>query len=221
LDGLPRLDLPSIERTPVASPTWIEEVAQRPSQNLRPDATAELTRALGERILVIDGAMGTMIQGYQLDEVQYRGERFASYDGDLKGNNDLLSLTQPALIREIHTAYLAAGADLICTNTFNGTRISQADYGLQDICYELNVAAARLAREAVDDFNDTERPRYVVGSLGPTSKTASISPDVNDPGARNVSYDQLVTAYLEEANGLVDGGADILLIETIVDTLNA
>jgi 5-methyltetrahydrofolate--homocysteine methyltransferase len=191
------------------------------SQLIRPDASAELTRALGERILVIDGAMGTMIQGYQLDEAQYRGDRFASYDGDLKGNNDLLSLTQPHLIREIHTAYLEAGADLICTNTFNGTRISQADYGLQDICYELNLAAATLAREAVDAFGDTERPRYVVGSLGPTSKTASISPDVNDPGARNVTYDQLVTAYLEEANGLVDGGADILLIETIFDTLNA
>jgi len=188
---------------------------------LRPDATAELTRALGERILVIDGAMGTMIQGYQLDEAQYRGDRFASYDRDLKGNNDLLSLTQPELIREIHTAYLEAGADLICTNTFNGTRISQADYGLEDICYELNVAAARLAREAVDTYGDTERPRYVVGSLGPTSKTASISPDVNDPGARNVTYDELVAAYLEEANGLVDGGADVILVETIFDTLNA
>jgi 5-methyltetrahydrofolate--homocysteine methyltransferase len=191
------------------------------SPNLRPDATADLARAMSERILVIDGAMGTMIQGYRLEEEQYRGERFADYEGDLKGNNDLLSLTQPDLIREIHTAYLEAGADLICTNTFNGTRISQADYGLQDLCYELNVAAARLAREAVDAFGDTERQRYVVGSLGPTSKTASISPDVNDPGARNVTYDQLVAAYLEEANGLVDGGADVLLVETIFDTLNA
>ncbi len=188
---------------------------------LRPDATAELTRALSERILVIDGAMGTMIQGYGLSEADFRGDRFADYEGDLKGNNDLLSITQPDLIREIHTAYLDAGADLVCTNTFNGTAISQADYGLQSLCYELNVAAARVAREAVDAVSTPERPRYVVGSLGPTSKTASISPEVNDPGARNVSYDQLVAAYLEAANGLVDGGADILLVETIFDTLNA
>ncbi|HEY3016186.1 MAG TPA: methionine synthase [Nocardioides sp.] len=188
---------------------------------LRPDATAELTRALNERILVIDGAMGTMIQGYGLSEADFRGDRFADYEGDLKGNNDLLSITQPDLIREIHTAYLDAGADLVCTNTFNGTSISQADYGLQSLCYELNVAAARVAREAVDAVSTPERPRYVVGSLGPTSKTASISPDVNDPGARNVTYDQLVAAYLEEASGLVDGGADILLVETIFDTLNA
>ena len=187
----------------------------------RPDATAELTDLLRDRILVLDGAMGTMIQGHRLDEAAYRGERFAAYDGDLAGDNDLLSLTNPDVIRGIHRSYLEAGADIICTNTFNGTRISQADYGLEDICYELNVAAATLAREAADEVTTPDRPRYVAGSLGPTSKTASISPDVNDPGARNVTFDELVAAYLEEARGLVDGGADLLLIETIFDTLNA
>ncbi len=187
----------------------------------RPDATAELSDLLRDRILVLDGAMGTMIQGHRLDEAAYRGERFAEYDGDLAGDNDLLSLTNPDVIRGIHRSYLEAGADIICTNTFNGTRISQADYGLEDICYELNVAAATLAREAADELTTADRPRYVAGSLGPTSKTASISPDVNDPGARNVTFDELVAAYLEEARGLVDGGADLLLIETIFDTLNA
>ncbi len=187
----------------------------------RPDATAELTDLLRERILVLDGAMGTMIQGHRLAEGDYRGERFASYDGDLGGDNDLLSLSNPDVIRGIHRAYLEAGADIICTNTFNGTRISQADYGLQDLAYELNVAAAALARAATDSVSTPDRPRYVAGSLGPTSKTASISPDVNDPGARNVTFDELVEAYHEEARGLVDGGADILLVETIFDTLNA
>ncbi len=191
------------------------------AQSHRTDATAELTELLHDRILVLDGAMGTMIQGHRLGEADYRGERFASYDGDLTGDNDLLSLTNPDVIRGIHRSYLEAGADIICTNTFNGTRISQADYGLEDICYELNVAAAALAREAADEVTTPDRPRYVAGSLGPTSKTASISPDVNDPGARNVTFDELVTAYLEEARGLVDGGADLLLIETIFDTLNA
>jgi len=181
----------------------------------------ELGELLRERILVLDGAMGTMIQGHRLAEADYRGERFASYDGDLGGDNDLLSLSNPDVIRGIHRAYLDAGADIICTNTFNATRISQADYGLQDICYEMNVAAATLARDAVDAVSTPERPRYVAGSLGPTSKTASISPDVNDPGARNVTFDGLVAAYLEEARGLVDGGSDLLLVETIFDTLNA
>jgi 5-methyltetrahydrofolate--homocysteine methyltransferase len=190
-------------------------------QSHRPDATGELSDLLRDRILVLDGAMGTMIQGHRLDEAAYRGERFATYDRDLAGDNDLLSLTNPEVIRGIHRAYLEAGADIICTNTFNGTSISQADYGLEDLCYELNVAAAGLAREAADEVTTPERPRYVAGSLGPTSKTASISPDVNDPGARNVTFDELVAAYLEEARGLVDGGADILLIETIFDTLNA
>src|SRR4051812_33622047 len=187
----------------------------------RPDATEELAELLRERILVLDGAMGTMIQGHRLDEAAYRGERFASYDGSLAGDNDLLSISNPDVIRQIHRAYLDAGADIVCTNTFNGTRISQADYGLQDLAYELNLAAAGLARQAADEVTTPERPRYVAGSLGPTSKTASISPDVNDPGARNVTFDELVAAYLEEARGLVDGGADILLIETIFDTLNA
>jgi 5-methyltetrahydrofolate--homocysteine methyltransferase len=190
----------------------------------RPDATAELTALLRERILVLDGAMGTMIQGHHLDEAAYRGQRFASsddYPGDLAGDNDLLSLSNPDVIRAIHRAYLDAGADIVCTNTFNATRISQADYGLEHLSYELNLAAARLAREEADGATSAERPRYVAGSLGPTSKTASISPDVNDPGVRNVTFDELVAAYLEEARGLVDGGADILLIETIFDTLNA
>jgi 5-methyltetrahydrofolate--homocysteine methyltransferase len=190
----------------------------------RPDATEELTRLLHDRILVLDGAMGTMIQGHHLDEAAYRGERFSStteYPGDLVGDNDLLSLSNPDVIGSIHAAYLGAGADIICTNTFNGSRISQADYHLEEICYELNVAAAALARAAADEASTTDRPRFVAGSLGPTSKTASISPDVNDPGARNVVFDELVTAYLEEASGLVDGGADILLVETIFDTLNA
>src|SRR3954447_22629161 len=187
----------------------------------RPDATEELAELLRERILVLDGAMGTMIQGHRLDEAAYRGERFASYDGDLTGDNDLLSLSNPGVISSIHHAYLDAGADIICTNTFNGTRISQSDYGLEDLAYELNVAAASLARAAADAVTTADRPRFVAGSLGPTSKTASISPDVNDPGARNVTFDELTAAYLEEARGLVDGGADILLIETIFDTLNA
>ncbi|MGD7787460.1 methionine synthase [Propionibacteriaceae bacterium Y1700] len=188
---------------------------------IRPDATTELTRLLSERILVMDGAMGTMIQTYKLTEEQYRGERFADHPGDLRGNNDLLTLTQPELITEIHLAYLDAGADLISTNTFNGTQISQADYDLAELCPELNREAAALARAAADQRSTPDRPRYVIGSLGPTTKTASISPDVNDPGARNVSYDQLVDAYLEAANGLVDGGADLLMVETIFDTLNA
>jgi 5-methyltetrahydrofolate--homocysteine methyltransferase len=192
-----------------------------PTGTHRPDATEELAELLRERILVLDGAMGTMIQGHHLDEAAYRGERFASYDGSLGGDNDLLSLTNPGVIRGIHLAYLDAGADIICTNTFNGTRISQTDYGLQDLSYELNVAAAELARDAADEVATVDHPRFVAGSLGPTSKTASISPDVNDPGARNITFDELVAAYLEEARGLVDGGADILLIETIFDTLNA
>ncbi|MGA8996116.1 MAG: methionine synthase [Nocardioidaceae bacterium] len=193
------------------------------SPSLRPDATAALTAALRQRILVMDGAMGTMIQRHALDEAGYRGERFADWDHDLRGNSDLLSLSQPDIIRDIHRAYLEAGADLVETNTFNAQRISQADYGTQELAYELNVASARLAREACDAMTDLtpDRPRWVIGALGPTSTTASISPDVNDPGRRNVTYDRLVTAYLEQASGLVDGGADLLLIETVFDTLNA
>src|SRR4029079_1951324 len=149
-----------------------------PTGTHRPDATEELADLLRERILVLDGAMGTMIQGHRLDEAAYRGERFASYAGDLMGDNDLLSLSNPDVIRSIHHAYLDAGADIICTNTFNGTRISQADYGLEDLSYEMNLAAAALAREAVDEVATADRPRFVAGSLGPTSRTASISPDV-------------------------------------------
>ncbi|WP_374190902.1 methionine synthase [Phycicoccus sp. CSK15P-2] len=189
----------------------------------RPDATAALTTALRERVLVLDGAMGTMIQARGFSEQDYRGERFADHPSDLRGNNELLSLTRPEAIREIHAAYLEAGADLVETNTFNAQRISLADYGMEDLAYELNVASARLAREACDAATDRtpHRPRWVVGALGPTNRTASISPDVNDPGARNVGFDDLVGAYLEQARGLLDGGADLLMVETIFDTLNA
>jgi 5-methyltetrahydrofolate--homocysteine methyltransferase len=187
----------------------------------RPDATAALTAALQQRILVIDGAMGTLIQTHGLAESDYRGTRFAEHGHDLKGDSDLLSITRPDIIRDIHRRYLEAGADVICTNSFTATSISQADYGLQDHCFELNRASAEVARAAADEASTEDRPRWVAGSLGPTNKTASISPDVNDPGARNVTFDELVATYLEAARGLVDGGADLLLVETIFDTLNA
>ncbi len=188
----------------------------------RPDATAELSAALTGRVLILDGAMGTMIQRLGLAEEDYRGERFAQWSQDLMGNNDLLSLTAPEAIAGIHREYLQAGADLIETNTFNAQRISLADYGMSDLAYELNVAAAVLARDAADEVAAASgRPRWVLGAIGPTNRTASISPDVNDPGARNVTFDELVEAYLEQARGLVDGGVDGLLIETIFDTLNA
>ncbi|GAB2862594.1 methionine synthase [Nocardioides pacificus] len=195
----------------------------QPADLIRPDLTDELSEAMRTRILVIDGAMGTMIQGYGLEEADYRGERFADFDRELKGNADVLSLTRPDVIRDIHRAYLDAGADIVATNTFSAQRISQADYGLEDLGYELNLASARLAREAADAVTaeTPDRPRYVAGGLGPTNRTASISPDVNDPGKRNTSFDELAEAYLEQARGLVDGGADLLLIETIFDTLNA
>src|SRR5690606_26118129 len=189
---------------------------------LRPDATDALTALLRERVLVLDGAMGTMIQRHGLSEADYRGDRFADWPSDLKGNNDLLVLTQPVLVRDIHAAYLDAGADLVETNTFNAQRISLADYGMEALARELNLAAARLAREACDAAEATDgRPRFVAGALGPTNRTASISPDVNDPAARNVTFGELVDAYLEQAEGLVDGGADLLLVETVFDTLNA
>ena len=193
------------------------------SPSLRPDATAELTALLRQRILVLDGAMGTAIQRDRPDEAGYRGERFADWPTEVQGNNDLLSITAPELVSDIHREYLEAGADLIETNTFNATRISLADYGMQDLAHELNVASARLARAACDAMTarTPDKPRYVVGAIGPTSRTASISPDVNDPGARNVTFDELVEAYLEQASGLVEGGADVLLVETIFDTLNA
>ncbi|MFT4264164.1 MAG: methionine synthase [Nocardioides sp.] len=187
----------------------------------RPDATEALAAALGERILIIDGAMGTAIQRDRPDEAGYRGERFADHPSDLIGNNDLLTITQPDIIAGIHREYLEAGADIIETNTFNANAVSLADYDLADLSYELNHEAAALARACADEFATDDKPRYVAGALGPTTRTASISPDVNDPGARNVSYEQLVDAYLVAARGLVDGGSDLLIIETIFDTLNA
>jgi 5-methyltetrahydrofolate--homocysteine methyltransferase len=189
----------------------------------RPSSTDALKQAASERILIIDGAMGTMIQQHKLDEAGYRGERFKSWNRDIKGNNDLLVLTQPEIIADIHDAYLAAGADLIETNTFNAQVISMADYGMESLAYEMNVAAARLARAACDRWNakTPEKPRFVTGAMGPTNRTASISPDVNNPGFRNVSFDELHAAYAEQTRGLIEGGSDIILIETIFDTLNA
>ncbi len=187
----------------------------------RPDRSDELRRIMAERILVNDGAMGTAIQRDRPDEAGYRGERFRDWPSDLVGNNDLLTLTQPELVAAIHREYLEVGADIIETNTFNATAISLRDYGLQEIAYELNLESARLARREVDAVADRERPRFVGGVLGPTTRTASISPDVNDPGARNVSFDELVEAYTEAARGLLDGGSDLIFIETIFDTLNA
>jgi len=189
--------------------------------NIRPDCTDELTATLGRRIMVIDGAMGTAIQRDRPDEAGYRGERFKDWPRDLVGNNDLLTLTQPHIIEGIHREYLQAGAEILETNTFNANAVSLSDYGMEELGYELNYAGAALARKACDEFGSAEKPRYVAGAIGPTTRTASISPDVNDPGARNVSYDQLVAAYLEAATGLVDGGADLLIVETIFDTLNA
>ncbi|CAA0136472.1 Methionine synthase [Mycolicibacterium vanbaalenii] len=189
--------------------------------NVRPDCTDELTAALRQRIIVIDGAMGTAIQRDRPDEAGYRGDRFKDWPSDLQGNNDLLNLTQPQIIEGIHREYLEAGAEILETNTFNANAISLSDYDMAELSYELNYAGAALARAACDEFSTPDKPRYVAGTLGPTTRTASISPDVNDPGARNVSYDQLVAAYLEAANGLVDGGADIILVETIFDSLNA
>jgi len=205
---------------------------------LHPARVQKLSDALSRRILVIDGAMGTMVQSYRLEENDYRGERFADgFDrehepardananpgGDLKGNNDLLTLTRPDVIAAIHAAYLDAGADLVETNTFNATAVSQADYKLQHLVYELNSQGARLARAACDaaEAKTPDKPRFVIGVLGPTSRTASISPDVNDPGFRNTSFDELRATYREAAEGLIDGGADAIMVETIFDTLNA
>ncbi|MGH8122718.1 MAG: homocysteine S-methyltransferase family protein, partial [Rudaea sp.] len=202
---------------------------------LNSERTQPLLDALAQRVLVIDGAMGTMLQTYKLEEDGYRGERFADgHDGqhahahhgagcDVKGNNDLLSLTQPEIIKAVHNAYLDAGADLLETNTFNSTTISQADYHLQHLAYELNREGARLAREccAAAEAKNPAKPRFVIGVLGPTSRTASISPDVNNPGFRNTSFEELAGAYAEATRGLLDGGADIIMVETIFDTLNA
>jgi 5-methyltetrahydrofolate--homocysteine methyltransferase len=182
---------------------------------------AALPALLARRIVIIDGAMGTMIQRYKLGEADYRGQRLAGHPKDLRGNNELLQLTRPDVLREIHAAYLAAGADIIETNTFGATSIAQEDYGLAPLAREMNVAAARIAREAAAAASTPDAPRFVAGALGPTPRTASISPDVNDPGARNVSFEQLRQAYLEQAEGLLEGGVDLFLVETIFDTLNA
>ena len=183
--------------------------------------TELLKKSLAERILILDGAMGTMIQKYKLTEADFRGERFKESAVDLRGNNDLLTLTQPLLISAIHEKYLQAGADIIETNTFSSTTIAQADYDLQSIAYELNFAGAKLARLAADKYSTPEKPRFVAGVLGPTNRTASISPDVNDPGFRNVTFMELVDAYAQATKGLIEGGADLIMIETIFDTLHA
>ncbi len=191
----------------------------------RPDQTALLTRLMKERILILDGAMGTMIQRYKLSEADFRGERFKNHSKDLKGDNELLCIVRPDILSEIHEQYLAAGADIIETNTFGATTIAQGDYDLPQhfpgIAHEINLESTRLARAACDKFSTPDKPRFVAGALGPQPKTASISPDVNDPAARNVTFDELRDAYLEQIDGLVKGGADILLVETIFDTLNA
>ncbi|HVZ42584.1 MAG TPA: homocysteine S-methyltransferase family protein [Ramlibacter sp.] len=180
-----------------------------------------LTALLARRILILDGAMGTMTQRFRLTEADFRGERFKDHPKDLKNNGDLLSLTRPDVIRDIHEGYLAAGADIIETNTFGANALAQEDYGLARLSHEMNVASARLARAAADKFSTPGKPRFVAGALGPTPRTASISPDVNDPGARNVDFEQLRAAYHEQVAGLVQGGVDLLLVETIFDTLNA
>ena len=180
-----------------------------------------LPALLEQRIAILDGAMGTMIQRFRLSEADYRGERFRDHPKDLKNNGDLLVLTRPDVVRDIHEGYLAAGADIIETNTFGANALAQDDYGLGHLAREMNVAAAKLAREAADKFSTPDKPRLVAGALGPTPRTASISPDVNDPGARNVDFEQLRAAYHEQVQALVEGGVDLLLVETVFDTLNA
>ena len=211
----------------IISNSVLEE--SRPSSPLGDGGFAEghIRSALQQRILVIDGAMGTMIQRYKLTEADYRGERFKHWHTDVKGNNDLLCITQPEIIKAIHKEYLAAGADIIETNTFSSTSIAQSDYDMQSLAYELNVAAARCAREAIEEYNlstGNQQPattKFIAGAIGPMNKTLSLSPDVNNPGYRAVSFDEVSNAYYEQVKGLVDGGVDLLLIETIFDTLNA
>ncbi len=183
----------------------------------------DIKKILEERILVLDGAMGTMLQRYQFEEEDFRGDRFKDWEHPLKGNNDLLSLTQPEAIAEVHRKYYEAGADIVETNTFSGTTIAMADYHMEELVYELNYESARIAKEVAQEFTkkEPEKPRFVAGSMGPTNKTASMSPDVNDPGFRAISFDELRIAYKQQAEALLDGGADILLVETIFDTLNA
>ena len=185
--------------------------------------TDQLYKALSERILVLDGAMGTMLQRYKFEEEDYRGERFKDWKSPVKGNNDLLSLTQPQAIEEVHRQYLEAGADILETNTFSGTTIAMADYHMEELVYELNYESAKIARKVCDEFTaqNPNKPRFVAGSIGPTNKTASLSPDVNDPGYRAITFDELRIAYKQQAEALLDGGSDILLVETIFDTLNA
>jgi 5-methyltetrahydrofolate--homocysteine methyltransferase len=195
--------------------------AARPAAPLPYARATALPALLRSRIVILDGAMGTMIQQHKLAEADFRGARFAAHPKDLGGNNDLLVLTRPDLVAAIHEDYLKAGADLIETNTFGATSIAQEDYGLAHLAREMNEAAARIARAAADRHSTPDKPRFVAGALGPTPRTASISPDVNDPGARNVSFDQLRDAYREQAQGLMDGGCDLFLVETIFDTLNA
>ena len=180
-----------------------------------------LPAILSRRIAILDGAMGTMVQRLRLDEAQYRGARFKDFHKDVKGNNELLSLTRPDVIGDIHAGYLAAGADMVETNTFGATTVAQADYDMAHLAREMNLESARIARAACDKYDTPDKPRFVVGALGPTPKTASISPDVNDPGARNVTFELLRAAYFEQAQALIEGGADVLMVETIFDTLNA
>ena len=185
--------------------------------------TQQLYEALNKRILVLDGAMGTMLQRYKFEEEDYRGERFKNWKSSVKGNNDLLSLTQPHAIAEVHKKYLEAGADIIETNTFSATTIAMADYHMEELVYDLNYESAKIARKVCDEFTslNPEKPRFVAGSIGPTNKTASLSPDVNDPGYRAITFDELRVAYKQQCEALLDGGADLLLVETIFDTLNA
>ncbi len=204
----------SSERIPV-------DLSQFPSQEVATYRAAALHEAAAQRILVLDGAMGTMIQRHRLEEDEFRGNSLTNHDRPLKGNNDLLSITQPEVIRSIHIAYLEAGADIVETNTFSSTTIAQGDYGLEHLAFEMNRASASIAREAADALSTHDRMRFVAGALGPTNKTASLSPDVNNPGYRAVTFDELAEAYEEQTLGLMAGGADIILIETIFDTLNA
>ena len=191
--------------------------------SMNPDVRTRLDALLAKRILVLDGAMGTMIQRHNLSEADFRGERFRSHPRDLRGDNDLLVLTRPDVIDLIHHAYLDAGSDIIETNTFNSTSVAQADYGLEPLVYELNLAASRLARAAADEWTakTPDRPRFVAGAIGPTNRTLSISPDVNNPAFRAITFDALRDAYKEQVRGLIDGGCDLLLLETIFDTLGA
>lgn len=193
------------------------------AETLRPETSNLITEAIKKRILVLDGAMGTMLQRYNFSEEDFRGERFKDFPHSLKGNNDLLSITQPLAIKEVHAAYFEAGADIVETNTFSGTTIGMADYYLEEYVYELNYESAKIAREVADEFTakNPDKPRFVAGSIGPTNRTASMSPDVNDPGYRAVTFDDLRIAYKQQVEALIDGGCDLLLVETIFDTLNA